>query len=249
MSFFWKVSCFFTFLFYCSFAYAQTLTGIIIEKYANVRTAPSVTNSTIIMKAFKGSAVKILDKTTEKIKIGELEGFWCKIELLENGEQGWVFDKYVAFEGDKRIEEFIKFVTSSFYYYRPNLDEQLKEIKRVINRKNALEELKRFNPRFLNYIGYHLLAEKNALAFPVLITFMHPDFKEENSKDANYTFTWELLARLTPQVLITNNFKSFEYWWQKNYGSAQIDLPTYEIALIFKKIQDNENRVYRKLID
>ena len=228
---------------------AQTLTGVIIEKYANVRNAPSVTNSTIVTKAFKGSAVKILDKTTEKIKIGELEGFWYKIELLDNGEQGWVFDKYVAFEGDNRIQEFIQFVASSLYYYRSNLDEQLKEIKRVVSQKNALEELKKYNPRFLNYMGYHLLAEKNVLAFPVLITFMHPDFKEENSKDANYLFTWELLARLTPKVLITNTFKSFEYWWQRNYDSAHLDLPSYEIALIFKKIQDNENRVYRKLID
>ena len=249
MKFIWKLACSSIFLFYCSLIHAQALTGVIIEKYANIRTAPSITNSTIITKAFKGSALKILDKTTEKMKSGELEGFWYKIELLENGEQGWVFDKYVAFEGDKRIEEFIQFVASSLYYYRPNLDEQLKEIKRVVSRKNALEELKKYNPRFLNYIGYHLIAEKNGLAFPVLITFMHPDFKEENSKDANYLFTWELLQRLIPQALITNNFKSFEYWWQKNYDSVQIDLPPYEIALIFKKIQDNENRIYRKLID
>lgn len=239
----------FIFLFHFSSAYAQALTGVIIEKYANVRNAPSVTNSTIITRVFKGSAVKILDKTTEKMKSGELEGYWYKIELLENGEQGWVFDKYVAFEEDSRIQDFIQFVASSLYYYRSNLDEQLKEIKRVISRKNALEELKKYNPRFLNYIGYHLIAEKNALAFPVLIMFMHPDFKEENSKDANYLFTWELLERLTPKVLITNNFKSFEYWWQKNYDSAEVSLPTYEIALIFKKIQDNENKIYRKLVD
>lgn len=249
MKTFWKLLFVPAFLFCFSSAHAQALTGVIIEKYANVRNAPSTINSTIITKAFKGGAVKILDKTTEKIKIGELEGYWYKIELLENGEQGWVFDRYVAFESDSRIQEFIQFVTSSLYYYRPNLDEQLKEIKRVVSRKNALEELKKYNPRFLNYIGYHLIAEKNALAFPVLIAFMHPDFKEENSKDANYLFTWELLERLTPKALITNNFKSFEYWWQRNYDSAQIDLPSYEIALIFKKIQDNENRVYRKLID
>ncbi|MBI3019611.1 MAG: SH3 domain-containing protein [Deltaproteobacteria bacterium] len=239
----------FAFLLCFSSAHAQALTGVIIEKYANVRNAPSVTNSTIITKVFKGSAVKILDKTTEKIKIGELEGHWYKIELLENGEEGWVFDKYVALEGDSRIQEFIQFVTSSLYYYRPNLDEQLKEIKRVVSQKNAFEELKKYNPRFLNYIGYHLIAEKNAMAFPVLITFMNPDFKEENSKDANYLFTWELLERLTPKVLITSNFKSFEYWWHKNYDSAVIDLPPHEIALIFKKIQDNENKVYRKLIE
>ena len=249
MKIFGKLFFIFSFLLCLPFAQAQTLTGVIIEKYANIRNAPSVINSTIVTKAFKGSAVKILDKTTEKMKSGELEGYWYKVEILETADQGGVFDKYVAFESDKRIEDFIQFVASSLYYYRPNLDEQLKEIKQGVSRKNALEELKKYNPRFLNYMGYHLLAEKNALAFPVLITFMHPDFKEENSKDASYLFTWELLARLTPKVLITNNFKSFEYWWQRNYESAQIDIPFYEIALIFKKIQDNENRVYRKLTD
>ena len=234
------------FLLLTPLALAENLTGIIVGRYANLRSAPNVINSTILTKAFRGTTLKILDKQTEKVTIGEIEGYWYQVELIESAEKGWLLDKYIALEGDPQIQDYIKSITASLYYYRSNLDDQLKEIKKNLTRKNALEQLKNYSPRFLNYMGYHLLAEKNVLSIPVLITFMNPEFSKENSQDANYNFTWELLERLTPNTLITSNYQSFLYWWQKYHESIEISLPWYDLATIFKKIQDNENRVYRK---
>ncbi len=233
-----------------SYGHAETSGGIIIGKFANVRDLPTVINSKIIRTAYKGTALKILDKTAQMIKIGDVEGHWYKVELIEEGEQGWIFDQYVALEGDPQIAQYFQWVTSSLYYYRSDLDELYEEIKDDVSLKNTLDPLKKYKPRFLNYIAYRLLAERNALAIPVLIAFMDPAHKEKNSEDANYLFTWEILERLTPKVLITNDYRSFRYWWQRNYGSAENDfltLPTYELATIFKKIHENENQVYRKV--
>ncbi len=233
-----------------SYGNAETPGGIIIGKFANIRDLPTVINSKIIRSAYKGTALKILDKTAEKIKIGEVEGHWYKVELIEEGDEGWIFDKYVALEGDPQIAQYFQWVISSLYYYRSDLNELYEEIKDDVSPKNALDQLKKYNPRFLNYIAYRLLAERNALAMPVLIAFMDPVHKEKNSEDANYLFTWEILERLIPKVLITNDYQSFRYWWQRNYGSAGGDLfslATHELATIFKKIHENENRVYRKV--
>jgi len=235
------------FIFIPSHLFADTLAGMIVGKYANIRTIPSVVNSRIITKAYHGTAVKILDKTEKKTQIGKIEGYWFKVELIEEGNQGWVFDKYVAFEGDPNIPLYIHKVISSFYYYRADLDDTLALIKKILSKPNAFNQLKKYNPRFLNYLGYRLMAEKNSLAFPLLIAFMDPSHQKENEQDANYIFTWELLERLTPRVLITNNYKSFRRWWQRNWGTIRIDIPAYEMATLFRKIQENENRAYRKL--
>lgn len=228
---------------------AEESGGMIVGKYANVRDLPTVFNSKIIQIAYKGTALKILDKTTEKTKIGEVEGYWYKVKLLEEGTEGWLFDQYVAFEGDLKISEYLRWVVSSLYYYRSDLNEQYEDIIDDVGSKNALDQLKEYKPRFLNYIAYRLLAEKNPLAIPVLIAFMNPAYKETHSKDANYLFTWEILERLTPSVLITNDYRSFSYWWKQNYGSVRIALPGYELATIFKKIHENENQAYRKVTD
>lgn len=238
---------------FCCFAaqtlFAEAAGGAIIGKYANVRDLPTVIGSKIVQVAYKGTALKIIDKTKEKTKIGDVEGYWYKVELIEEGLQGWLFEKYIAFEGDTQITDYLRWVVSSLYYYRADLDEQYEEIKDDLSLKNAIDQLKAYKPRFLNYIAYRLLAEKNPLAIPVLIAFVDPAYKDQNSKDANYLFTWEILERLTPDALITNNYQSFRYWWQRNYGSVEIALPTYELATIFKKIHENENRAYRKLTD
>lgn len=228
---------------------AEAAGGIIIGKYANVRDLPTVFNSKIIQIAYKGTALKILNKTTEKTKIGEVEGYWYKVELIEEGSQGWLFDKYVALEGDPQITEYFRWVVSSLYYYRSDLDEQYEDIADNLKPKNALDQLKDYKPRFLNYIAYRLLAERNPLAIPLLIAFMNPAYKENNSKDANYLFTWEILERLTPTVLVTNDYRSFSYWWQRNYDSVKIDLHSYELTTIFKRIHENENQAYRKITD
>lgn len=227
--------------------HAEILSGIIYGKYANIRNIPSVINSRIVTRVNRGTLLKILEKTQEKTVIENIEGYWFKVEIIEEGIEGWVFDKYVALEGTPLIEEYIKGMGSSLYYYRSDLDDELADIKKNLNRGHAFETLKKYNSRFLNYLGYKLLIERNALALPLLIAFMDPAYQEENSKDANYVFTWELLERLTPQVLITNTYKSFRYWWEKNWGTAAINIPSYEMAIIFKKIQENENRVYRQL--
>jgi len=227
---------------------ASSLSGIIIGKYANVRNLPTVVNTRIITRAYKGTAITILDRSKEQTKVGELQGYWLKIDLLEKGIQGWVFDKYIALEGDSRIDDYIRTVVKSLYYYRPEIDLQLAKIKKSVSKPNALVQLKKSNTRFLNYIGYRLLAERNTLAFPALIAFMNPEFEKTNSKDANYLFTWELLEKITPYVFITNTYKSFRYWWQRGWGRIKITIPSYEMAAIFKKIQENENKVYRKVL-
>ncbi len=219
--------------------------GIIQERYANIRSLPSVFNSEILTKALRGTALKILDKSQEKTQIADIEGYWLKIELIENGLQGWVFEKYVAREGSPQIHEYIRWVLSHLYYYRSDLESQISQIKKTVTKDRLFDSLKSFSPRFLNYVGYWLLAERNELALPILISFMDPDYEAGNQSDANYLFTWEILERLTPKVLITNNYKSFKFWWQKNWATASIQIPSYEMSLIFKKIHDNENRVYR----
>ncbi len=237
------------FFVFTSHSFAQYGSGIILSPYANLRTQPSVTGSSVVAKIYKGTAVKVIEKNPEKIKIGAIEGQWVKVEILDSGQTGWLFDQYIALEGDPQIQAYIQSVLSSLYYYRENIGEQVSEIKKMLGKKTALEKMKNYNPRFLNYVGYYLLAEKNPLAFPALITFMDPTYQEENSKDANYNFTWELLARITPRSFVTNTYKTYSLWWQKNHESAQIDIHWYEIANIFRKIQDNENKVYRKLLD
>lgn len=222
--------------------------GIIFGRYGNLRTHPTVINSQVITKLYKGTALYILDKTPEKVKIGEIEGFWYKIKVLDTNQEGWIFDQYIIFEGDPNIRNYIESVLSSLYYFKEDLRDEIDHIKESVSPANALEKLKNHKPRFLNYIGYYLLAEKNVLAFPVLIMFMNPAYQNDHIKDANYEFTWELLERLTPKVFIRNDFKNFSSWWQKNYGTAQIDIADYELANIFKKIQDNENRIYRNLL-
>lgn len=234
-------------LFWSSFLFGNDSGGIIIGRYANLRSQPTVIDSNLIARLYKGTAIHILDKTSQKVKIGDIEGYWYKIKAIETGQTGWIFEQYMARSGDIQVQQYIEAVLSSLYYYREELNEQLQDIKSNVPSKNALEKLKNYNSRFLNYIGYHLLAEKNRLAVAVLIMFMNPSYQKTNNQDANYSLTWEILEKLTPKVLITNDYKSFSYWWQKNYDSAEIFIVDYELANLFKKIQDNENRVYRNL--
>jgi len=227
---------------------AEELYGIIIGKYAHIRNQPTVVNTQVVTKAYQGTALKILDKTQKETSIESLSGHWYKVRLIEEQIEGWVFDKYVALEGSIDLQEYFNLVLGGLYYFRPELNETIQEVKTKISKPQAFTHLPKHGTRFLNYIGYFLMAQGDALAFPVLIEFMNPDYKDENSKDANYAFTWEILERLTPNVLITNNYKSFKYWWEHNWSTIKLDVPAYKLATIFKKIQENEDRSYRNLL-
>lgn len=226
---------------------AEETFGVIAGVYANVRSKPNASDSVVVHRATQGTALKILEKAPESIKIENLEGHWAKVYLIEEKLEGWVFDQYIAAEKSPFPNEYIRKILGGLYYYRSELTDQVEQIKKQVSLKNALTELRRYDTRFLNYIGYYLLSEKNLLAIPAFIVFLDPVYEKENKKDANYFFTWELLQRLTPSVLITNNFESYKFWWERYHDRIHLELPAYEFVTIFKKIKKNETNAYRSL--
>ena len=169
------------------FTFAQTppQVGMVAGKYAHLRSLPTVVQSPIIMKVYRGTTVKILDKTPQKIHVGEISGYWYKVELIEEGQTGWILDRYIVEEGHPQTHAYIQWVLSSLYFYRSDLDSDLEKISKTMNKPSAFQQLASYPPRFLNYLGYHLLAQRNPLAIPFLIAFMNPAHQDLNQRDTN----------------------------------------------------------------
>ena len=82
--------------FYCL---KKNNTIFIAEKFvsvdkANLRTDP-LNISSIIEILERNTPVKIIDSTDEKIKIGNLNDYWYKVEL-KNGVRGWLYGPTLA---------------------------------------------------------------------------------------------------------------------------------------------------------
>ncbi len=75
------------------FADGATKEGVVRVSALKMRMTPSSTG-TVVTILPKGTRVRILEETPEKIKIDGIESNWLKVDTME--KTGWVFGDYVA---------------------------------------------------------------------------------------------------------------------------------------------------------
>ena len=87
-------------LFYLNFSFAQNSKewdGIpVAGDYLNMRSGPGLNHGSV-GKLRIGDQVDIIDKTYETVRIGNKAGKWMKVKSRSNGQEGWVFDYYLAY--------------------------------------------------------------------------------------------------------------------------------------------------------
>lgn len=71
----------------------QNFLNVMAENGLNMRSKP-YPNSRVITKVFYGKTVEVLEKTTEELQLGWVNGNWCKVRY--RGREGYVFDGYLS---------------------------------------------------------------------------------------------------------------------------------------------------------
>ncbi len=210
-----------------------------------VREKPVTYSSSIVATIETATPIIVLEKTSQKINIGNIEDYWYRIRITATSQEGWVFGAYLFQEGNPQLKEFAQFIASNLYYHLPLQGEVMKGIKENRNKVfTYLKSLPSEKKRFLNYYAYQFFLDKDALAIPLLIEFMNPADEKHNGQDANYQDTWIYLNKILP-VFLPSQYEAYKEWWLKANHSGSLTVNDQVLMEIFTQIRKNEDALYR----
>jgi hypothetical protein len=217
--------------------------AVIFSKDIRLRASPSTDNAKVVDVLPFGTPVTIVERSKEKVSLMNHSGHWFRVTTSSNKE-GWVFGKFLVSEQAPELRDETDKILKGLWFSRPQLPVVVKQMKTTPYNK-VKEALTHVKPTALNYIAYHLLAEQNANALPVLIEFMSPQNKGQNAKDPNYSLNWEILSRLAPNQLIEPTYDAFTKFWQEKGSSYTFPMSRADVFALLVRVKQAEDKTFR----